>query len=67
MIRRRTRTGDELKAAGVLPLKLVTCSDGAFTGALSFTLPATADKLVCYRSGNSWVLDNRRALMIVIR
>ena len=58
---------DELKAAGVLPLKLVTCSDGAFTGALSFTLPATADKLVYYRSGNSWVLDNRRALMIVIR
>ena len=37
------------------------------TGALSFTLPTTADKLVCYRSGNSWVLDNRRALMIVIR
>lgn len=58
---------DELKAAGVLPLKLVTCSDGAFTGALSFTLPTSADKLVCYRSGNSWVLDNRRSLMIVVR
>lgn len=58
---------EELKAAGVLPLKLFTCSDGAFTGTLSFTLPTTADKLVCYRSGNSWVLDNRRSLMIVIR
>ena len=67
MIRRRARTGEELKAAGVLPLKLVTCSDGAFTGALSFTLPTTADKLVYYRIGNSWVLDNRRSLMIVIR
>ena len=67
MIRRRARTGDELKAAGVLPLKLVTCSDGAFTGALSFTLPTTADKLVYYRSGNSSVLDNRSSLMIVIR
>lgn len=58
---------DELKAADVLPLKLFTCSDGTFTGALSFSLPTTADKLVCYRSGNSWVLDTRRSLMIVIR
>ena len=58
---------EELKSAGVLPLTLFTCSEGAFTGALSFSLPDDADKLVCYRSGNSWVLDSRRSLMIVIR
>ena len=59
---------DELTTAGVLPLTLFACTDGAFTGKISFVLPeACRERLIVRRRGDKYVLDGRRGALVILR
>lgn len=58
----------ELKAAGLLPLTLFSCPDGAFTGKVKFVLPEDCrDKLVAKRRGDKYVLDEKQGIIVLLR
>lgn len=59
---------EALEAAGKIPLVVFSCSDGMFTGALTFTLLGDVPgEWVVRKRGSKCVLDRRRGTAIILR